>query len=72
MLVAATNARRSQVLRRRHSVIANPASIENTTLVCVATNARLDHHALQRVAYQAHDGLARTIAWYREQTPAIA
>ena len=34
---------------------------ENTTLVCVATNARLEHHAMQRVAYQAHDGLARTI-----------
>jgi L-aminopeptidase/D-esterase-like protein len=34
---------------------------ENTTLVCVATNARLKHEQLQRVAYQAQDGLARTI-----------
>ncbi|MCC6381453.1 MAG: P1 family peptidase [Dehalococcoidia bacterium] len=34
----------------------------NTTLVCVATNARLPHAVLQRVAYQAHDGIARTIA----------
>ncbi|MFN0145695.1 MAG: P1 family peptidase [Dehalococcoidia bacterium] len=34
---------------------------ENTTLVCVATNAALEHHAMQRIAYQAHDGLARTI-----------
>jgi L-aminopeptidase/D-esterase-like protein len=44
---------------RMESLLANPA--ENTTLVCVATNAALDHHALQRLAYQAHDGLARTI-----------
>lgn len=34
---------------------------ENTTLVCVATNASLAHHEVQRVAMQAHDGLARTI-----------
>ena len=37
------------------------ALLENTTLVCVATNARLEHGALQRVAFQAHDGLARTV-----------
>jgi L-aminopeptidase/D-esterase-like protein len=36
-------------------------AIENTTLVCVATNAALDHHAVQRIAYQAHDGMARCI-----------
>lgn len=35
--------------------------MENTTLVCVATNAAIDHHDLQRLTYQAHDGLARTI-----------
>jgi L-aminopeptidase/D-esterase-like protein len=35
--------------------------MENTTLVCVATNAALDHHELQRLAIHAHDGLARTI-----------
>ncbi len=38
------------------------AFIENTTLVCVATNATLDHHAVQRLAYQAHDGMARAIS----------
>lgn len=37
------------------------ALLENTTLVCVATNAGLDHHQLQRVAIQAHDGLARVV-----------
>lgn len=52
-----------EVLERRaaemETLVANPA--ENTTLVVVATNATLAHHELQRVAYQAHDGLARTI-----------
>lgn len=33
----------------------------NTTLVCIATNARLEHGQLQRLAIQAHDGLARAI-----------
>ncbi len=37
------------------------ALMENTTLVCVATNATLDHHQVQRIAYQAHDGLARAV-----------
>jgi L-aminopeptidase/D-esterase-like protein len=37
------------------------ALVENTTLVCVVTNATIEHGALQRLAYQAHDGLARTI-----------
>jgi L-aminopeptidase/D-esterase-like protein len=53
-----------EVIRRRREqmdALAKPETIENTTLVCVATNAQLDHHTLQRVAYQAHDGLARTI-----------
>lgn len=53
----------AEVVARRaaemETLIANPA--ENTTLVVVATNASLAHHELQRVAYQAHDGLARTI-----------
>jgi len=35
--------------------------LQNTTLVCVATNAALQHHQVQRVAYQAHDGIARAI-----------
>jgi L-aminopeptidase/D-esterase-like protein len=44
---------------RMEALVANPA--ENTSLVCVATNAAIDHHHVQRLAYQAHDGLARTI-----------
>jgi L-aminopeptidase/D-esterase-like protein len=36
-------------------------ALENTTLVCVATNAALATHQLQRLAIQAHDGLARVI-----------
>jgi L-aminopeptidase/D-esterase-like protein len=35
--------------------------IENTTLVCVATNANLEHHQVQRLAIQAHNGIARSI-----------
>jgi L-aminopeptidase/D-esterase-like protein len=35
--------------------------LENTTLICVATNATLDHHEAQRVAIQAHDGFARAV-----------
>lgn len=37
------------------------AQIENTTLVCVATNATIEHSLAQRLAFQAHNGLARTI-----------
>ncbi|OAI38594.1 hypothetical protein AYO38_09345 [bacterium SCGC AG-212-C10] len=37
------------------------ALLQNTTLVCVATNAAIQHHELQRVAYLAHDGLARVV-----------
>ncbi len=33
----------------------------NTTLVCVATSAKLDHRHVQRLATQAHDGMARAI-----------
>lgn len=36
--------------------------LENTTLICVATNARLGSHELQRLAIQAHDGFARVVA----------
>ena len=35
--------------------------LENTTLICVATNAALEPHHLQRVAFHAHDGLARVV-----------
>lgn len=38
------------------------ALVESTTLVCVATNATLDHSQAQRLAIQAHDGLARVIS----------
>lgn len=36
--------------------------LENTTLMCIATNAALEHHQLQRLAIQAHDGFARVVA----------
>jgi L-aminopeptidase/D-esterase-like protein len=38
------------------------ALLENTTLMCVATNAKLAPHQLQRLAMQAHDGFARVVA----------
>jgi L-aminopeptidase/D-esterase-like protein len=34
---------------------------KNTVLIAVATNAKLEHHHLQRVAYLAQDGLARAV-----------
>ncbi|MBK7124649.1 MAG: P1 family peptidase [Dehalococcoidia bacterium] len=34
---------------------------ENTTLICVATNAKLEPHQLQRICTQAHDGFARVV-----------
>jgi len=34
---------------------------ENTTLICVATNAVLEPHQLQRVCTHAHDGFARVV-----------
>lgn len=34
---------------------------ENTTLICVATNAALEPHQLQRVCTHAHDGFARVV-----------
>ncbi len=34
---------------------------ENTTLVCVATNADIEHVGVQRLAVHGHDGLARSI-----------
>jgi len=38
------------------------ALLQNTTLICVATNAALEPHQLQRVAAHAHDGFARAVA----------
>ncbi|MGE5594766.1 MAG: P1 family peptidase [Hyphomicrobiales bacterium] len=49
----------SEAMHRRTAQM--DALIENTTLVVVATNVAFAHHELQRVAYQAQDGLARTI-----------
>jgi L-aminopeptidase/D-esterase-like protein len=37
------------------------ALAQNTTLAVVATNVALNHSQVQRVAYQAHNGIARTI-----------
>tara|TARA_B100001123_G_scaffold346537_1_gene395046 strand:- start:21792 stop:22793 length:1002 start_codon:yes stop_codon:yes gene_type:complete len=34
---------------------------ENTTLVCIATNAAIEHVGVQRLAVNGHDGLARSI-----------
>ena len=34
---------------------------ENTTLVCIATNAAIEHIGVQRLAVHGHDGLARSI-----------
>ncbi|MYD28180.1 MAG: peptidase S58 family protein, partial [Dehalococcoidia bacterium] len=33
----------------------------NTTLVCIATNADIEHVGVQRLAVHGHDGLARSI-----------
>jgi len=35
---------------------------ENTTLICVATNAALEPHQVQRLCTQAHDGFARAVS----------
>lgn len=37
------------------------AAGENTTLICVATNAKLEPHQLQRICTHAHDGFARAV-----------
>ena len=49
----------AETLERRTAAM--DAMLENTTLVCIATNASLAHHQLQRIAIHAHDGLARVI-----------
>ena len=50
-----------EAIAQRWSTAAEPSPGENTTLICVATNATFAHHQLQRVAYQAQNGLARTV-----------
>ena len=52
--------RLAETLSRRTAQM--EALLENTTLMCVATNATLDHHQVQRLAIQAHDGFARVVA----------
>ena len=49
----------AETLARRTAAM--EAMLENTTLVCVATNATLAHHQVQRIAIHAHDGLARVV-----------
>jgi L-aminopeptidase/D-esterase-like protein len=49
----------AEVVRRRTAEM--EALLENTSLICVATNADVQHHQLQRLATQAHDGLARVV-----------
>ncbi|MEO8539934.1 MAG: P1 family peptidase [bacterium] len=48
-------------LERRQETI-EAAVGENTTLICVATNATLEPHQLQRICTHAHDGFARVVA----------
>ncbi len=52
----------SATLMRRASPTAALLPLTNTTLVAVATDARLDKTALCRLAGLAHDGLARAIS----------
>ena len=48
------------VVERREEAKAEGAR-ENTSLVCIATNAAIEHQGVQRLAVHGHDGLARTI-----------
>jgi L-aminopeptidase/D-esterase-like protein len=45
--------------RRKAALELTPG--EHTTLICVATNASLEPHQLQRICTQAHDGFARAV-----------
>ena len=47
------------LVRRAEAIEATPG--ENTTLICVATNAKLEPHHLQRICTHAHDGFARAV-----------
>ncbi|HEY5506168.1 MAG TPA: P1 family peptidase, partial [Coriobacteriia bacterium] len=38
-----------------------PGCLQNTTLVLIATNARLDSVAAARLAMQGHNGIARAV-----------
>jgi L-aminopeptidase/D-esterase-like protein len=50
-----------QGIRRLRLTRSNPLQITNTTLVVVATNARLSKVDANRVAQRGHDGMARAI-----------
>lgn len=49
-----------EALQQRTAAM-NAVPGENTTLMCVATNATIEPHQLQRIAIHAHDGFARTV-----------
>lgn len=48
-----------EALERRSAEM--DVQLENTTLVCIATNADIDHRSAHRLAMIAHDGIARAI-----------
>ena len=48
------------MVERREEAAEEPAR-ENTSLVCIATNAAIEHQGVQRLAVHGQDGLARTI-----------
>ena len=50
-----------QAVVERREQAKEEGSRENTTLVCIATNAAIEHQAVQRLAVHGHDGLARSI-----------
>ena len=66
-IVAAPRGEPGEFLSLRQSLDLRTAEIDalsvrtNTTLICVVTDAVLEHSRLQRLAIQAHDGLARTV-----------
>ena len=47
-------------MARRHEAL-EMAPGEHTTLICVATNATLEPHQLQRICTHSHDGFARAV-----------
>jgi L-aminopeptidase/D-esterase-like protein len=49
-----------EALERRSAAL-SVAPGEHTTLICVATNAMLEPHQLQRICTHAHDGFARAV-----------
>ena len=64
--------RKPSAVHRRALVDAmlTPPTPLNTTIGVVATNATLTKAEATKVAQMAHDGLARTIDWYRRELEA--